>query len=587
MQPSQIVKISLLLGIASMAGLPSGRSQASPQSQAAAVPAVDGPALSRQAGEHHRAKEYEQAIAAFKQAVEADYQPAGNAYNIACGYARLDQPEPAIEWLGRAIDSGFKTIALLRTDSDLDSLRKHPEFHDLVVAAQSALQLSTKRTPSPTPKPAETSVTENQRWPSFHGTSATGVGHGTTPTTWNVAKGDNLAWKTPLPGLGHSSPVVWGDQVFVTTATSSGANNDLKVGLYGDIAPVEDTSVHRWQLLAIDRRDGTIEWLRTARVAVPAIKRHTKASHANSTPVTDGHHVVALFGSEGLHCYDVTGKLLWQADLGVLDSGYYMAPDAQWGFGSSPVIYDESVIIQVDIQTGSFLAAFDLATGKERWRTPRDEVPTWSSPTVYHHPTQPGVIVNGYRHIGGYDVRTGAELWKLRGGGDIPVPTPVISGAMVYITNAHGSMSPIYAIRLGARGDISLDEDATHSDHIAWSHRRGGAYMQTPVVYGEHLYVCRDNGVLSAYDKNTGERLYQHRVASGKGFTASMVAADGKLYITSEPGQVYVAKLGPNFELLATNDNSEVSMATPAIAHNTLYYRTKSSLIAIADTPAG
>ena len=215
------------------------------------------------------------------------------------------------------------------------------------------------------------------------------------------------------------------------------------------------------------------------------------------------------------------------------------------------------------------------------WRTSRDEVPTWSSPTVVTGTDPPVVIVNGYKHIGGYHAGTGAELWRMRGSGDIPVPTPIIAHGFAYITNAHGNMAPIYAIRLSARGDISLADDTRTNDHIAWSVSRGGAYMQTPLVYGDHLYVCRDNGVLSAYDTKTGTRLYQQRVATGAGFTASMVAADGKIYATAETGDVYVFKAGPEYELLAQNDLDEVCMATPAIARGHLFFRTKGHLVAI------
>jgi outer membrane protein assembly factor BamB len=212
----------------------------------------------------------------------------------------------------------------------------------------------------------------------------------------------------------------------------------------------------------------------------------------------------------------------------------------------------------------------------------RDDVPTWSTPTIHTGPGPAQVIVNGLRHIGGYDLKTGKELWKLRGGGDIPVPTPVAGHDLIFITNAHGMMSPIYAIRPTATGDISLSGDQRSNDHIAWSQAREGAYMQTPLVYGDYLYVCRDSGVLSVYDAKTGERKYQQRLADGKtGFTASGVAADGKVYYTSEEGGVYVIKAGPVFEQLAQNSLGEVAMATPAISEGTLLFRTRSHLVAI------
>jgi outer membrane protein assembly factor BamB len=192
--------------------------------------------------------------------------------------------------------------------------------------------------------------------------------------------------------------------------------------------------------------------------------------------------------------------------------------------------------------------------------------------------------VNGYRHIGGYDLADGAELWWMTGGGDIPVPTPVVSGNQIFVTNSHGSMSPIYAIRTSASGDITLAAGESSSEHIAWSQPREGAYMPTPLAYGEHLYLLRDNGVLAVYQRETGEQLYRERLGpGGAGFSASPVAADGKVYFTSEDGDVYVVKAGPQFELLGQNDMAEVCMATPAIADGVLFYRTRSHLVAIVE----
>ncbi|MHC4811313.1 MAG: outer membrane protein assembly factor BamB family protein, partial [Planctomycetota bacterium] len=280
-------------------------------------------------------------------------------------------------------------------------------------------------------------------WPSFRGPAAAGVGDGTTVTEWDVETGTNLLWKTAIPGLGHSSPVIWGDRIFVTTAVPKSGTSELKVGLYGDIAAHTDDRAHAFKLLAIDRRGGEILWQRDAHVGVPRVKRHLKASHANSTPATDGERVVAFFGSEGLYAYDLDGKLLWKKDLGVLDSGFFQVPTAQWGFASSPVLHDGKVIVQVDIQKGSFVAAFDAADGRELWRTPRDEVPTWSTPAVapYTGGDEPSlqVVANGWKHIGGYDLESGRELWKLVGGGDIPVPTPVHADGRIVVTSAHGA----------------------------------------------------------------------------------------------------------------------------------------------------
>jgi hypothetical protein len=419
-------------------------------------------------------------------------------------------------------------------------------------------------------------------WPSFRGPSARGISEGfATAATWDVEAGTNVRWSTPIAGLAHSAPVVWGDRVYVTSAVRAEEGDaELTVGLYGDIEPVEDDAVHRFVVHAIDKTTGDVVWTRHAWEGVPAVKRHPKGSHAASTPATDGAHVVAFFGTEGLYCYDADGELAWKRDFGRLDSGYFMVPDAQWGFASSPVIHEDLVLVQCDVQGDSFIAALALDDGSEVWRTPRDEVPTWGTPTVDVRPGRSQVIANGWKHIGGYDLRTGTELWRLRGGGDIPVPTPVVAHDLVFITNAHGRQAPIYAIDVGASGDITDVLD----DNVAWWRRRRGNYMQTPLVHGDYLYCCADAGILACYEATTGREIYRERLAEGRtGFTASPVAADGKLYLTAETGEVHVVALGPEFEVLAVNDLGEECLATPAISEGVLLFRARRTLFAVGD----
>ena len=420
-------------------------------------------------------------------------------------------------------------------------------------------------------------------WPQFRGVQASGIGDGFgAPVRWNGETGENIAWKTPIPGLGHSSPIVWGDLVCVTTA-DSGRDDLLKVGLYGDIEPVVDDTPQRWEAHCLDKGSGTIRWTAVAHEGVPAIPRHPKSTHASSTLATDGTHLVAMFGSEGLYGYELeTGRELWNVDLGVLESGFFEAPTALWGFASSPVIHDDLVVVQADVLNGSFLAVFEVATGREVWRTTRDEVPTWSTPTVHTVDGRAQVIVNGYRHIGGYDLRTGRELWRMEGGGDIPTPTPVVGDGLIFITNAHGPEAPIFAISEGASGNITLPNGSASNDHVVWSQRRDGSYMQTPLVYGVHLYNARTNGVLSVYEARTGQRLYQQRIGrGGSGFTASPVAAEGKVYFTSEDGTIYVLRAGPEYEVLAENPMGETLMATPALSEGTMFIRTRGHLVAV------
>ncbi len=420
-------------------------------------------------------------------------------------------------------------------------------------------------------------------WPSFRGAQARGIAEGyATPTEWDVERGTHIKWKTAIPGLAHSSPVVWDDRIFVTTAVRNKAEAELKVGLYGDITPVENEGVHSWKIYSIDKTTGEVLWERTAHRGVPRTERHPKSTHANSTPATNGKHVIAFFGSEGLYCYDFEGNLVWKKDLGVLDSNFFLVPEAQWGFASSPVIHGDVVIVQCDVRENSFIAAFRVQDGKELWRTPREDVPTWSTPTVHEEKGRRQVIVNGYKHIGGYDLETGDELWRMTGGGDIPVPTPVVSDGLIFITNAHGLAAPVYAIKTDAIGDISLPEGESTNRYIAWSRRNRGNYLQTVLVHRECLITCNDGGVMIVYEAKTGEIVERKRLGKGGRFSASPVAADGKLYFTSEDGDIYVLKAAPGFEVLATNPMGETTMATPAISEGVLFFRTRGHLVAVS-----
>lgn len=431
------------------------------------------------------------------------------------------------------------------------------------------------------------SVAGADNWPSFRGPQASGVGSGPAPTTWDGEKSVNVAWKTAIPGLAHSSPVVWGDRIFVTSAVSP-EDTSLRVGLYGDVDSVESKAPHTWKVFAVDKKSGKILWEREASAGIPKIKRHMKSTHADSTPTTDGKHVVALFGSEGLFCYDLDGKLKWKKDLGLLDAGWFYDPSYQWEFGSSPVLYKNLVIVQVDIQKGSFVAAFDVETGREVWRTERDEIPSWATPSVFETDKGPVLVANATKAIRGYDPATGKELWSLKPNSEIVTPTPIMAHGLIYVTAGYRPVTPIYAIRPGGTGDLSLPEGKDSSDHIAWSKSRGGPYMPTPIVYGDHLYTCANNGLITVYDAKTGQEVYKERVAGTRtvAFSASPVAADGKLYFPSEDGDVFVVKAGPKFELLATNPMGEVLMATPAVSDGLLIVRGRSHLFGIRQAPA-
>ncbi|HKQ62631.1 MAG TPA: PQQ-binding-like beta-propeller repeat protein, partial [Candidatus Polarisedimenticolaceae bacterium] len=409
-------------------------------------------------------------------------------------------------------------------------------------------------------------------WPSFRGARAAGGADGANlPLAWDAAKPANVRWKTPIPGLAHSSPVVWGDRVFVTTAISAAPDTVFKPGLYGDVDVADEKGSFNWKVYALDRKTGKILWERTAHEGVPRVKRHIKASHANSTPAVDGKHLVVLFGSEGLYCYDLDGKLLWERDLGVLDVGWFYDPSYQWEYAASPVIHGDLAIVQADTQKDAFIAAYRLDSGEPAWRTSRDDVPSWSTPTVVTSDKRTEIVANGGRYIRSYDPANGKELWRLSSDSEVPVSTPVAEGGLIYVTDGYRPKRPLYAVRPGASGDISLGEGKTSSDWVAWSWPNDGTYIPTPLAYAGHVYTLANQGILSCYDAKSGERQYRQRV--GGAFTASPVAADGKLYLASEEGDVHVIKAGPTYELLAKNPIGEVLMATPALVDGLMVVR--------------
>jgi outer membrane protein assembly factor BamB len=423
-------------------------------------------------------------------------------------------------------------------------------------------------------------------WPQFRGPSASGIGDGANPPMrWDVAKGTNVAWKAAIPGLSVSSPIVWGDRIFLTTAVSSDLKQKFRVGLYGDTDPEKDRSPHQWKVMALDRKTGKVVWEQTPHKGVPKTQRHPKSSQSSPTPVTDGKTVVAYFGSEGLFAYSTDGKLLWQKDLGVQNAGWFFDPDSEWGAASSPVIHKNTVIVLCDRQKDSFVAAFDLKDGKELWRTARAEIPTWGTPTIVEGKDGAEVITNGTKAIRGYDAATGKELWTLGPNSEVVCTTPVSADGLVFVTAGYPPVQPIYAVKVGSRGDLTLKEGKESSDSIAWSKQRGGVYLPSPIVYGGHLYTVSNNGILTAYEAKTGNRVYQQRVGEGGSFVASPIAAAGRLYISNEEGDVYVVKAGAQYELIAKNSIGEAILATPALAGDMLIVRGEKHLFGIAGAP--
>jgi outer membrane protein assembly factor BamB len=421
-----------------------------------------------------------------------------------------------------------------------------------------------------------------ENWPGFRGPGARGVAENANlPVSWNVEAGTNIAWKTTIPGLGLSSPVVWDDLIFLTTAVSSNPAMVFESKLKGERDDRQDAAQQEFRVIAVNKRTGAIVWNQLAVKSAPRVLRHPHNSYASPTPATDGSVVIAFFGSEGLYCYDLKGKMLWKKDLGILDQGAFDVPDYQWGSAASPILWHGKVLLQVDTQKNSFLAAFDAKSGKELWRTPRDVKPSWSTPTVVEGPTQTEVVTNGVEHIIGYDAETGKELWRLKGTSMISVPTPFTANGLIYVfTGYFRYQRRTYAIRPGARGDITGSKES-----IAWM-REEAPYLSTPVVSGNYVYAFgnRGTGILNVYNALTGETVYQQRIGQGTGASASVIAAGDHVYAINEDGEVYVIKVGSKYEELAVNKMDEPVMATPAASGDTLFVRGASHLFAIKNT---
>lgn len=420
-----------------------------------------------------------------------------------------------------------------------------------------------------------------RQWPGYRGYLASGVlDNANLPETFDFTSGKNILWKTEIPGMGLSSPVIWGNKIFITSAISAEDNKGIKIGLYGDVTPVNDSSVHEWKVYCIDKKSGRTIWDQTSYKGVPKIKRHPKSTHANSSVATDGKYVVAFFGSEGLYCYDMNGKLQWQKNLGVLKSVFFIMKNAEWEFASSPVIYKGKLIIQCDVLENSFLAAYDVKTGKELWKTMRDEFPGWCTPNIYTSGGKDFVAVNGYKLRGGYDLETGKEVWRMSGGGDIQIPTPIIGKDLIYFNSAHGKSSPILAIRKDASGDLTFKGNETSSTYVKWSIPRGGSYMHTMLLYNNHLYNVDWNGAVKCLDPETGKEIFSGKLGSAKSFIASPVASDGRIYIVDEQGTVYIISAGNSLEQLAEIPMNDISLVAPAITDGMIIFRTQKYLFA-------
>ena len=360
----------------------------------------------------------------------------------------------------------------------------------------------------------------------------------------------------------------------------SAASPEVVLGDEGGIRLADEPGSHSWRLFCLSARDGRILWQTEAHAGAPRAHRHVKGSQANATPATDGKTVVAIFGSEGLVAFDFEGRVKWRADLGRLNPGLLGDTTSEWGHGSSPILFENLAIVQVDRHRDSFLAAYDLATGRRAWSVAREERPVWATPTLIEAGGRPELVVVGGIYVRGYDPRTGEERWRFKDEAEVKTPTPFVSDGVIVLAGGYRGR-PIIALKPGGKGDLSVPAEAAKGPFLAWRTEAGGPYTSTPVAYHGLLFGARDEGILFAYDMATGERVWRER--SNATHAASLVAGDGKVYVPTEGGEILVLEAGRTHRVLARNDMGESCMATPAIAGGTLYVRTRGHVYAIAE----
>jgi outer membrane protein assembly factor BamB len=412
-----------------------------------------------------------------------------------------------------------------------------------------------------------------ENWPQFRGAKSLGTAESKNlPDTWSQT--ENVAWKAAIPGRGWSCPVVWGDKVFLTTVVSQAKPEAAKKGLYlGGERRKPPMDVHRWMLLCLDLKTGKTLWERTAHEAVPDFPRHIKNSYASETPITDGERVYAYFGNLGVFCFDVDGKPLWSQKLGP----YRMK--AAWGTAASPVLHGGRLFIVHDNEEHSFLVALDARTGNELWRVSRDEKSNWATPFIWQNDLRTELVTNGTGKARSYDL-DGKLLWELSGMSTITVPTPFAAHGMLYLASGYvlHNHRPVYAVRPGATGDISLKKEESSNQSVAWYQRLAAPYNPSPLVYGDYFYVLKDRGFFSCYDAKTGKEIYKDERLGATEFTASPWAYGGKIFCLSEDGNTFVIQAGPEFKIIGRNKLDELCMSTPAIARDCLLLRTEDFL---------
>ena len=420
----------------------------------------------------------------------------------------------------------------------------------------------------------------SESWPQFRGAESLGVAESAHwPEEWSTNQ--NVAWKVEVPGRGWSSPIGWGEQVFVTTVVSDGEMELPKKGLYfGGERKDVSKSKHHWLVVCLDLKSGHELWRREVRAQTPATSLHVKNTYASETPVTDGKHVWAYFGNAGLFCLDIKGDQIWSTNWPPVKTRY------GWGSAASPVLYQDRLFIVNDNEEQSFMVALDADTGRQLWRVERDEKSNWATPYIWRNEKRTELITPGSRKVRSYNL-DGQLLWELGGTSSIVIPTPFSKFGLLYVCSGYvaDKVRPVFAIKPGASRDISPKPGETNNEFMAWSQPTAGPYNPSPLVYGDYFYVLFDFGFLSCHDARTGKEVYPKQRVQPEGttsFTASPWAANGKIFALSEDGDTFVFQAGPEYKLLHKNSLGEMCMATPALAGDRLLIRTLSKLYCIA-----
>ena len=420
----------------------------------------------------------------------------------------------------------------------------------------------------------------DERWPQFRGAGARGISEDSAlPTQWSET--ENISWSTDVPGLGWSSPIVWDDSVYLTSVVSTESVEEPLGGLYrGSETWVPSAAEHRWMVYAFDVETGAMRWQREVHRGAPPRGHHLKNTLASETPITDGKSVFAYFGNIGVFALDTNGTVQWSHELRPASTRL------EWGTAASPVLSDGRLFVINDNDDQSYLLALSAETGAELWRTNRDEGTNWSTPYVWEHDLRTEIITTGSDKVRSYGL-DGELLWELSGMSSITIPTPFAAFGLLYLSSGYlGDQNrPVFAIRPGATGDISLNSSEATNDFIVWSQPQAAPYNPSPLVYGDYYYTLLDRGFFTCHDARTGEEIYsRQRIAVGAAFTSSPWAYDDKIFVLSEEGDTYVIRAGQEFEVVGRNSLNEFTMATPAIAHGSLFVRTMSKLYRITES---